>query len=338
MTSITDVAGITVGQAQHQTALTGCTVILCPDGAVAGVDVRGSAPGTRETDLLAPVNMVQTVNAIVLSGGSAYGLASAQGVMAYLREQNKGFHTAKGVVPIVPAAVLYDLALGQADSFPSAEMGYLAANTATKTVQEGNFGAGCGASCGKFLGMNHAMKSGIGTASAKYSYQPPNQPDTPPLAFTVGAIVATNAFGDVYDGEKIIAGLCDPAKGTLLNTTKVWRERNAHPDLPFGQNTTIAVVATDIPLNKVACQKIAQMSQNALARAIRPAHTMFDGDTVFALSTRPADVASVDPFLLSLVGTFATDVLIQAIMQSVLTAQPAGNLPSATSLKTNHHP
>jgi L-aminopeptidase/D-esterase-like protein len=199
MSLITDVAGITVGQAQDFEAMTGCTVILCPEGAVAGVDVRGSAPGTRETDLLSPLNMVQTVNAVVLSGGSAFGLASASGVMDYLREQGKGFSTINGVVPIVPAAVLYDLALGTPDRFPDPAMGYLAASLASKTVQEGNFGAGTGASCGKYLGISNAMKSGIGTASALFSYVPRIQPEANPLVFTIGAIVATNAFGDVYD-------------------------------------------------------------------------------------------------------------------------------------------
>lgn len=301
--SLTDVPGLEVGHAQNEQALTGCTVVLCRQGAVAGVDVRGGAPGTRETDLLNPVNMVPQVHAIVLAGGSAFGLEAATGVMRYLEEQHIGFKTPDAEVPIVPAAILYDLNLGQASVRPDAAMGYLAATQASAAPPaEGNVGAGTGASVGKMRGMPYAMKAGIGTWSMDLN------------GLVIGALVAVNAVGDVVDPQtgRIVAGL---RSGSTLN----WMKRNqAHTAIH--SNTVIGVVATNAKLTKAEATKVAQMAQDGLAQSIRPAHTQFDGDTIFALATgeRRADITPV--------GAFAAEVLARAIVRAVKTARSAGGL------------
>ena len=301
--SITDVRGIEVGHAQDEEALTGCTVILCRKGAVAGVDVRGGAPGTRETSLLDPVNVVEKVHAIVLAGGSAFGLDAASGVMQYLEEQNIGFETGSAKVPIVPAAILYDLSLGRSDVRPDAAMGYHAAVSASFAAPvEGNVGAGTGASVGKMRGMKYAMKSGVGTWSVKIN------------GITIGALVAVNAIGDVVDPKngEMIAGV---RTGTTMSLLKKSPSLTA-----VTSNTVIGVVATDADLTKSQATKVAQMAQDGLARTIRPAHTMFDGDTIFALATgeQKADV--------SMVGAFAAEVMAEAILRAVRKAAPAGGL------------
>lgn len=333
MGSITDVPHLTVGQAQDEEALTGCTVILTPQGAVAGVDVRGSAPGTRETDLLDPQNLVQMVQAVVLCGGSAFGLAAVTGVVNWLYEHDYGLPTRVAKVPIVPAAVIYDLEVGAADIFPDALMGYLACTVADTKVMEGNFGAGAGASVGKVLGLAGAMKSGVGTASATLRLPKPGSQEF--YNYTVGALVVTNAFGDVYRGEQIIAGARDEA-GRFVNTSQFLRNpAPVPPPTAAGQNTSLAVVATDAPLSKVACQKIAQMAHDGMARAIRPAHTMFDGDTIFALSTgglSPEPV--VAPFLITALGDVAADMVAEAIGRSVSEATSAFGLPAFSQLKS----
>lgn len=321
MGSITDVSGVRVGQAQDEDGLTGVTVVLVPEGAVASVDVRGAAPGTRETDLLDPANVVQKVNAIVLCGGSALGLAATVGVVNYLHERDYGFATPYGKIPIVPAAVIYDLGVGSPDRFPDALMGYLACSVADDTVMEGNFGAGAGASIGKIKGGNTAMKSGEGTASAKISFTRSGETQE----YTVGVLVVTNAFGDVYKDEKILAGVRQ-SDGEFLDTIKLLREINI-PTPPTGVNTTLAVVATDAPLTKAAAKRLAIMAQDGLSRAIRPAHTMFDGDVVFALSTGGLPASpEVDPLLLTALGAAASDVMVEAIHRSVTEARPAGGL------------
>ena len=303
--AITDVRGIEVGNTQDEEALTGCTVILCRKGAVAGVDVRGGAPGTRETDLLDPVNLVEKVHAVVLAGGSAFGLEAASGVMRYLEEKKIGLNTGAAKVPIVPAAILYDLSLGRADVRPDSAMGYRAAAAASsRAPAEGNVGAGTGASVGKMRGMKHAMKSGLGTWSINLN------------GLIIGALVAVNAIGDVIDPEngKMLAGL--RPGGTLA-----WMKKNrARP--PAKSNTVIGVVATNARLTKSQATKVAQMAQDGLARVIRPAHTPFDGDTIFALATgeKKADV--------SLVGAFAAEVMAEAILRAVKMAVPAGGLNS----------
>lgn len=302
--SITEVRGIEVGHAQDEEALTGCTVILCRKGAVAGVDVRGGAPGTRETNLLDPVNVVDKVHAVVLAGGSAFGLDAAGGVMQYLEEQQIGFETGAAKVPIVPSAILYDLSVGRADVRPDFAMGYRAAVSATSLApEEGNVGAGTGASVGKMRGMNYAMKSGVGTWSMKVH------------GIVIGALVAVNAVGDVVDPDngKMVAGM---RSGNTMQWMKEHRPRAAVPS-----NTVIGVVATNARLTKAQATKVAQMAQDGLARAVRPAHTMFDGDTIFALGTgeKNADV--------SMVGTFAAEVTAEAILRAVKMAAAAGGLP-----------
>ena len=302
--AITDVRGIEVGHAQDGQALTGCTVILCREGAVAGVDVRGGAPGTRETDLLNPINLVQKVHAIVLAGGSAFGLDAASGVMHYLEEQKIGFDTGTARVPIVPSAILYDLGIGQASARPDAALGYLAASRASSAPPaEGNVGAGTGASVGKLRGMKYATKAGLGTWSLNIR------------DIIIGALVAVNALGDVTDprtGTKL-AGL---RSGSSLDWMKKGQTRSAAQS-----NTVIGVIATNARLTKAEATKVAQMAQDGLARAIRPAHTMFDGDTIFALATgeQKADI--------SMVGAFAAEVMAEAIVRAVQMAKPAGGLP-----------
>lgn len=307
--AITDVHGIEVGHAQDDQALTGCTVILCRDGAVAGVDVRGGAPGTRETDLLNPVNMVEKIHAVVLAGGSAYGLDSATGVMRYLEEQNIGFDMGVARVPIVPAAILYDLGVGRADARPDAAMGYRAAASASsRPPAEGNVGAGAGASVGKIRGMKYASKAGIGTWSIKVQN------------IVVGALVAVNAVGDVVDPEsgQLIAGL---RSGKTLQAMKRNQARAA-----IQSNTVIGVVATDARLTKAGATKVAQMAQDGLARAIRPAHTMYDGDTIFALATGEsrADISTV--------GAFAAEAMAIAIVRAAKMAASASGIPGLLSL------
>ncbi|MCS7011574.1 MAG: P1 family peptidase [Anaerolineales bacterium] len=323
--AITDVPGIEVGQSQDETALTGVTVILCRRGAVAGVDVRGSAPGTRETDLLNPIHLVEKVHAVMLAGGSAFGLEAASGVMRWLEEQGIGFETGAARVPIVPAAILYDLALGRSDVRPDAAMGYAAAAAASAgAVAEGNVGAGTGASVGKIFGMVGAMKAGIGTASLDLGG-----------GIRVGALVAVNAFGDVVDPQtgEILAGArpvhIGPLKlggeGRFANTLQVMRTWSGRQilRLAMARNTVIGVVAANVRFTKAEATKMAQMAHDGLARTIRPAHTMLDGDTIFALATggRRADV--------TLVGAYAAEAMAQAIVRAVLMAKPAGGLPAA---------
>ncbi len=303
--AITDIRGIEVGHAQDDKALTGCTVILCRAGAVAGVDVRGGAPGTRETDLLDPVNLVENVHAVVLAGGSAFGLDAASGVMRYLEEQGIGFPTSEARVPIVPTAILYDLGIGRADVRPDAAMGYRAAAEASPNPpREGNVGAGTGASVGKVRGMAYATKSGIGTWSMESN------------GLIVGALVAVNAIGDVVDpnsGEKIV--------GLRSGTSLEWMKNNpARPEIQ--SNTVIGVIGTNARLTKAGATKVAQMAHDGLARAIRPAHTMYDGDTIFTLATGEKEAD------LSLVGACAADVMAETIVRAVKLAESAGGLPN----------
>jgi L-aminopeptidase/D-esterase-like protein len=302
--AITDVRGILVGHAQDTRALTGCTVILCRKGAVAGVDVRGGAPGTRETDLLNPVNLVEKVHGVVLSGGSSFGLEATAGVVRYLEEQNIGLKTRAAKVPIVPAAILYDLAVGRADVRPDAAMGYRAAAEASSAPPaEGNVGAGTGASVGKIRGMKYAMKAGIGTSSIEFN------------GVVIGALVAVNAIGDVIDpmNGQIIAGL---RSGLTLD----WMKDNP-PRSAVKSNTVIGVIATNAKLNKVGATKVAQMAHDGLAQTIRPAHTMFDGDTIFTLATGEKEAD------LSTVGAFAVEVMAESILRAVRLAASSGGLP-----------
>jgi L-aminopeptidase/D-esterase-like protein len=326
--SITDVPGIKVGHETNYEALTGCTVILCPKGATGGVDQRGGAPGTRETDLLSPMNLVENVHAIVLAGGSAFGLDSASGVMKYLEEQKIGFNAGKVRVPIVPAAILFDLGIGDPNTRPDAVMGYQACLSASSAQpREGNIGAGTGCTVGKILGLTRAMKSGIGTSSLDIGN-----------GIIVGAIVAVNAFGDVIDPNtgKIIAGARAAKVGPLkigeanffANTLSIMQTLIGQTALKFASrsNTVIGVVATNAKLNKNETNKVAQMAHNGLARTIRPAHTMFDGDTIFVLSTGRKKVD------LSIIGSFAAEVISEAILRAVMASESAADLPAANDI------
>ncbi|HJQ24712.1 MAG TPA: P1 family peptidase [Blastocatellia bacterium] len=299
--AITDVPGIRVGHAHDLAARTGCTVVLCGDaGAVAGVDVRGAAPGTRETDLLAPENLVERVHAVLLTGGSVFGLDAACGVVGWLEARGVGFDTGVARVPIVPAAVIFDLAEGDAQVRPDARMGYAACERASDQVtEEGRVGAGAGATVGKALGITRASAGGIGMASMTLASN-----------VTVGALVVVNAFGDIVDPASghILAGARSP-RGGWLDTQRLLESGPPASPLSVMQNTTLAVVATDAALTKAQARKVAAMAHDGLARAIKPIHTMFDGDTIFALSTgdRQADVTTI--------GAVAAETVARAVVR-----------------------
>lgn len=329
--SITDIPGLLVGHAQDMEALTGCTVILCEKGAIGGVDQRGGAPGTRETDAMHPMHLVNEVHAVVLSGGSAFGLDSATGVVDYLEQRGVGFDVRVAKVPIVPAAILFDLGIDSSEVRPDAQMGYQAClNASAQRPAEGNVGAGTGATVGKIIGLAGAMKSGLGTASLEIG-----------RGVLVGAIAAVNAFGDVIDPEngQIIAGARVVQKGPMkiglgpyfADTMCVMQSLVGRSILGFmsrsRQNTVIGVVATNARFDKEQINKVAQMAQDGLARAVRPAHTMLDGDTIFALATGEvnADV--------NIVGAFAAEVFSKAVVRAVRTAEPAAGLPCASEVK-----
>lgn len=274
--SITDVAGIEVGHCTDSRRPTGCTVVLARGGAVAGVDVRGAAPGTRETDLLDPSNTVEQVHGVLLAGGSAFGLDAAGGMMRWLEEQGVGLSVGPARVPIVPGAVLFDLALGDHRIRPDAAAGYAACRAASRQAPaEGNVGAGAGAVIGKIFGFQRAMKGGIGSASVTVA------------GVTVGAIIACNALGDVVDPDTgaVVAGARSADGRSLLDARRaLLRGEEPRPMLP-GSNTTIGVIATDAVITKAQATRLATMGHDGLARAINPVHTLSDGDTLFALST-----------------------------------------------------
>ncbi|SHH47958.1 P1 family peptidase [Tepidibacter thalassicus] len=308
--NILDVKGIKVGQVEDNKGLTGCTVIICEKGAVCGVDVRGSAPGTRETDLLNPINLVDKVHAVVLSGGSAFGLESTCGVMKYLEERNIGFDVGVTKVPIVVGAVLFDLHLGDYRARPNFNMGYKACELSSDNIlKQGNYGAGCGATVGKFRGIDYSMKGGVGS----YSICLDN-------GLVVSAIVAVNPFGDVYENGNIIAGALDDDKRLFINTFEAMKRGLTCKDFSI-QNTTIGAIVTNAKLNKNECTKISQMAHDGYARAINPIHTMLDGDTIFTLATGEieADV--------NVVGTLAVQVMEKSIINGVKNAQSVLDIP-----------
>lgn len=317
---LTAVAGLKVGHHTLSERPTGCTVVLAESGAVAGVDVRGSAPGTRETDLLNPVNLVDKVHAVVLTGGSAFGLDAASGAMRFLDERGIGFTTPFGPVPIVPAAVIFDLGLGNPRIRPTADCGYSAARAASSVpVQEGNVGAGAGATVGKAAGAARAMKGGLGSASIRT-----------PDGLIVAALVVVNAFGDVIDPAtgNVIAGVRSP-DGRGLADVRTLLRAGAGTDRPFGMNTTIGVIATNAALTKTEATKVAQMAHDGIARAVAPAHTMFDGDTLFALAT----AERAGPANVSAIGALAADAVAEAIVRAVRAATGVAGFPAARDLK-----
>jgi L-aminopeptidase/D-esterase-like protein len=321
--AITEVAGIEVGHFTDTRRPTGCTVILAREGAVAGVDVRGAAPGTRETDLLHPSNLVAQVHAITLAGGSAWGLDAASGVMRWLEEQHIGLPVGYGLVPIVPAAVLFDLPVGDARIRPDAQAGYQACLQASRRAPaQGNVGAGAGALVGKLFGISRAMKGGIGTASLTVD------------GITVGAIVACNAVGDVVDPAtgQVIAGARTNDGLALLDSRQALLQGQLPTRILAGTNTTIGVVATDAVLTKAQAHRLAQVAHDGLARSINPVHTLSDGDTLFAMGTGKAGKTAG----MMLLCTLAAEVTALAVLQAIraatgVTAGPV-SWPSACEL------
>ena len=317
---LTDVAGLKVGHFTDARRPTGCTVVLAEGGAACGVDVRGGAPGTRETDLLDPRNLVQQVHAIVLTGGSAFGLDTAGGVMRWLEERKIGFPAGPARVPIVPAAVLFDLAVGDPSIRPDAAAGYAAAKAASAgVIAEGDVGAGAGATVGKMLGFGRAMKAGLGTASVRL-----------PGGAVVAALAAVNAAGDVVDPAtgQLVAGARTAAGDSLEGTMKALLDGRGPAGMLKGESTTLVVVATDAALTKFEAAKVAQMAHDGLARALNPVHTPWDGDTVFALSTGTVPV----PGGVLTVGALAAEVTARAILRGARLARGLPGLPAAADL------
>ncbi len=318
LNAITDIDGILVGHSTDLENATGCTVILCPpEGAVGGVDVRGPAPATRETDLLRPGHLVERVNAVLLTGGSAFGLDAASGVMKFLEEKKIGYDTGVARVPIVPAAAIFDLALGSAAVRPNAETGYRACLAATSgAVAEGSVGAGTGASVGHLMGAKFATKGGLGTASQSIG-----------KGIVVGALVVVNAFGDVVDPRtgEILAGTRKPVVGGWLNSGDAIKGGITQTILAR-THTTIGVVATNAALTKEEANLVAMMAHDGFARAIRPAHTLFDGDALFALSAgkKQGDVSAI--------GHTAAEVVAEAIVRAVGAAESLCGVPARRDL------
>lgn len=314
----TEIGDIKVGHTHDLEGGTGCTVVLCEKGATAGVDVRGGAPGTRETDLLDPANLVEKIHAIVLAGGSAFGLDAATGVMQYLEERNVGFDVQVTKVPIVCGAVLFDLHLGDHRVRPDREMGYRACLKASDLdCDQGCVGAGAGASVGKILGMGRAMKSGLGS----YALQ------TGPLK--IGALVAVNCLGDVIDPEtgERLAGVLNEALTGVGDTEAVMTRDLSVPMETFAGNTTIGIVASNAILTKSQAAKLASMAHDGYARTMRPAHSMVDGDTIFTVATGRVEAD------LSVLGALAARVVERAVVSAVRRSGPLFGLPCAGSLK-----
>jgi L-aminopeptidase/D-esterase-like protein len=305
-----------VGHATDREAITGCTAILCDGGAVGGVDVRGSASGTRELDALSPLHLVERCHAVILAGGSAFGLDAAAGVMEFLEARGVGFDVGVTRVPIVPAAILFDLRIGRHDVRPDRTMGARAAEAADAgPVAQGSVGAGTGATVGKLRGMAHAMKGGLGTAAAALLG-----------GVVVGALAAVNAFGDVVDPETgcILAGLRGP-DGRPAGTGAAMRAGILRPGYA-AESTTLAVVATNARLTKSQATKLAAMAQNGIARVVSPPHTTFDGDLVFALATGQVEAD------LNLLGAAAADLVVQAILRGIKKAETLGGVPAFADL------
>ncbi len=315
--AITDVAGVKVGHFTDTRRPTGCTVLITEEGATAGVDVRGAAPGTRETDLLNPTNLVDRVHAIILAGGSAFGLEAATGAVRFLEEKGIGFPAGPARVPIVPAAILFDLGMGDHRIRPDAEAGYKACAAATtEAPAEGSVGAGAGATVGKAYGLARAMKGGIGTASVRVG------------KVTVGALVAVNAVGDVIDPRsgEVIAGTRTEDGRRRLGLTQAILRGELPPALQAGMATTIGIVATDAQLTKAQAQKIAQQAHDGLARTIDPIHTMWDGDTLFCVATGKSGVTGN----MMALGAIAAQVMAAAVIRAALAAKavPGPGVPA----------
>ncbi|MFW6039449.1 MAG: P1 family peptidase [Gemmatimonadota bacterium] len=326
---IRSVRGVYAGHHTLDARPTGCTVVLVPDGAVAGVDVRGGAPGTRETDLLAPVASVQRVHGVALSGGSAFGLDAAGGVSRFLEERGVGFPAGPAHVPIVPAAILFDLSIGDPSIRPDADCGYRAAGAAldaTGTLAEGNVGVGAGATVGKIAGLGRAMKGGVGTAAVEL-----------PSGLVVAAVVAVNSVGDVVDPAtgRTVAGVRTAGGDEIDSARRILREGGGEAAPPIS-NTVVGVVATNAELTKAQATKVAQMAHDGLARTVVPSHTPWDGDTMFALATgdRPLEGANG----LTVIGALAADVVAEAILRGVRAADSIDGIPAWDDLPDRRAP
>lgn len=305
---LTDVEGIKVGHAENREAMTGCSVIICEDGARGGVDVRGSAPGTRETDLFRAEKTVDLVHAVVLTGGSAFGLDAASGTMKYLEEKDIGIDVGVAKVPIVASAVIFDLAIGSAKVRPDFNMGYDAAkNASTREKAQGTIGCGTGATVGKILGPTNAMKSGVGSASVSLG------------DLVVSAMICVNSFGDIYQNNEQIAGVYDYQNKKLLSTIDIIKSGAANTTF-LNTNTTIGVVATNAKLTKAQGNKISSVAHNGFARTIRPVHTQVDGDTIFTMATNKihADI--------NIVSILAVEAVEKAIINAIESAESYGGI------------
>ena len=326
LNAITDVPGIKVGHASDFKALTGCTVILCEEGAVGAVDIRGTAAGTRQIDALTHLHLVEKIHAILLAGGSAFGLDAAGGVMAYLEERGKGFDVVKTKIPIVPTAVIFDFGIGDFRVRPDREMGYQACLSASKKVEEGSVGVGTGASVGKLFGIERAMKGGVGTSSLQG-----------PKGLMVGALVVVNAFGDVLDShsKEILVGARKFKKSfQLVNSSNSMRQGvtrkqfgTVAPSDSTAFNTTLGVIATNANFTKKELHQVAQMAHSGLAKVISPLHTTFDGDLIFALSygKKKADVNTI--------GLLGEVALIESVRRAVTKAKGFGLIPAYQDIK-----
>lgn len=324
--AITDVHGIEVGHYTDMSAATGCTVIICPGGAVAGVDVRGGAPGTSETDLLGPGNLIGRIHAVLLSGGSAFGLSASAGVMKYLEERGIGYQKGPITIPIVPSAILFDLNLITQEVRPGPEEGYSAClSRSSEAVPEGTIGAGTGATVGKALGMERAVKGGIGTCSIKL-----------PNGTTVAAIVAVNSFGSIVDHRTgtVIAGPRSADGAEHLDSLDLLVSGDYTHENPLPANTAIGIVATDAPLSKDQVHYLARVSHDGLALTIRPCHTLLDGDTMFALATGEAAAAgnSLSSKELTQLGAAAVEVVARSVLRAVRLAEGLGGVPAVREL------
>lgn len=310
---------IKLGHAQDEVGGTGCSVVICEKGATGGVDVRGGSPGTRETDLLNPMEMVDKIHAVMLSGGSAFGLEASSGVMEYLEKKDVGFDVTVAKVPIVCQAVLFDLPFGDPKIRPNKAMGIKACEHSEKYNDDinGNIGAGFGATIGKFLGIDYAMKGGLGTYAVQIG------------DLKVGAIVAVNCLGDIIDpsNSNIIAGAYDRKKNHFLNTEQLIINSIENPKNPFKGNTTIGIIVTNADFDKAQANKVASMAHNGYARTMRPAHTMFDGDTIFTMCTNKvkSDVTTV--------GMIAAQVMEKAILRGIKSAKSIFDIPSYYDIK-----
>ena len=315
---VTDIQNIRIGQAENAAAGTGCTVFICEGGMRAGLDVRGGGPASRESELLKPLAAAQYIHAIVLAGGSAFGLGAANGVMEYLEARDIGFDVGVTKVPLVVQSDLFDLTVGECSVRPDAAMGYEAARRAMEdpNYQDGNYGAGCGATVGKICGMDTCMKTGIGSFAIELG------------GLQIGAVVAVNALGDIYDwktGQKI-AGLLAPDRKSFRSTEEELARRITKIENRFANNTTLGVVLTNASFGKAQLCKIAGMAQDGFARSIRPVHTTADGDSIYAVSLGDIDAD------LDLVGALGAEVISEAIKRAVYSAESAYGFPSAEDL------